>query len=344
MNKIVYPFLNKDELTFGVIAPSSGVEAQLKILMDEAKKNVENLGHHVVFGDTVWTQNKGRSGSVSKRIEELEEFLERTDIDIIMPPWGGSFLMEILPQINWDKIKKLTPKWIVGYSDTSTLLFVYTTITGIATAHGPNFSELSAPKWDETSIKFLDVLQCNSGNTTIQHSSEKFQSSWKFAYQNPAQGFDFDSSTEWKSININNSKKMQGRLIGGCLNTLQILIGTPFDHLKSFVADYCPEGIVFYLESVGMDAAQIYRALWQMKQNQWFEKCNGILIGRAGLYENLGDFALEDALQDAFIDLNIPIFYDVDIGHMPPQLTLINGAMAEIEIATGKGILKMTLN
>lgn len=38
MNKIVYPFLNKDELTFGVIAPSSGVEAQLKILMDEAKK------------------------------------------------------------------------------------------------------------------------------------------------------------------------------------------------------------------------------------------------------------------------------------------------------------------
>lgn len=344
MNKIIYPNLNKNELTFGVIAPSSGVEVHLKILMDEAKKNVGNLGHHVVFGDTVWTQNKGRSASVSKRVQELEEFLKRSDIDIIMPPWGGSFLMEILPQINWDKVKKLTPKWIIGYSDISTLLFVYTTITGIATAHGPNFSELSSPKWDETSGKFLEVLQCKSENTTIQYSSEKFQSSWNFVYQNPAQGFDFDSSTKWKSITVNDLNIMQGRLLGGCLNTLQILIGTPFDHLKSFVANYCPEGIVFYLEPVGMNAAQIYRALWQMKQNQWFEMCNGILVGRAGIYEDLGDFTLQDALQEVFIDLNIPVFYDVDIGHMPPQLTLINGAMAEIEIDHGKGILKMTLN
>ena len=80
------------------------------------------------------------------------------------------------------------------------LFFFYTTKTGIATAYGPNSSELSAPKWDETSIKFLDILRCNFGNTTIQHSSEKFQ--------------------------------------------------------------------------VGMDTVQIYRALWQMKQNQWFEKYN----------------------------------------------------------------------
>ena len=34
--------------------------------------------------------------------------------------------------------------------------------------------------------------------------------------------------------------------------------------------------------------SKIYRALWQLKYNGWFNKCNGVLIGRAGLYENLG--------------------------------------------------------
>ena len=29
-------------------------------------------------------------------------------------------------------------------------------------------------------------------------------------------------------------------------------------------------------------------------------------------------------------DLNIPIIYDVDIGHVPPSITLISGAMAEV--------------
>ena len=93
-----------------------------------------------------------------------------------------------------------------------------------------------------------------------------------------------------------------------------------------------------------MNAAQIYRALWQMKQAGWFEKCNGILFGRANGYSSLGDFTLLDALQDTFSDLNIPVFYDVDIGHMPPQLTLVNGAIADIEINKNKGKLRMTFN
>ncbi|RIJ63253.1 S66 peptidase family protein [Rummeliibacillus sp. POC4] len=343
MKKIIYPKLNENEITIGVTAPSSGVEPSLKILMDKAKLNVEKLGMNVVFGHTVLTQNKGKSGPASKRVSELHSFLKRDDIDIIMPPWGGSFLMEILPQIDWDFVKKVPPKWIIGYSDISTLLFVYTTITGIATAHGPNFSELSSPIWDETTKRWLSVLKTNNHVKMIQYSSDKYQSSWEFVYKNPAQGFNLDTPTKWKSLNGETSEKMKGRLIGGCLNTLQILIGTPFDQVKSFVTDYCSEGTIFYLEPVGMNAAQIYRALWQMKQNQWFKNCNGILFGRPGL-EDLADFTLLDALNEVFLDIDIPVLYDVDIGHMPPQLTLVNGAIAEVELLDNKGMLTMEFN
>lgn len=255
---------------------------------------------------------------------------------------GGQFSNGDITSNRLGRIKKAGPKWILGYSDISTLSFVYTTKTGYASAHGVNFTELSAPQWDELSSKWIDVISCKVGHSITQSSSNYFQSSWEQVYKNPATGFYFDNATEWKVLNQEFSNRMTGRLIGGCLNTLQILIGTPFDYVQSFINEYCSEeGTIWYLESVGMDAAKIYRALWQLKYNGWFNKCNGVLIGRAGLYENLGDFTLADALQDIFDDMKIPVFYEVDIGHVPPQLILVNGAVGEVVIEEGRGTLKM---
>jgi muramoyltetrapeptide carboxypeptidase LdcA involved in peptidoglycan recycling len=39
-------------------------------------------------------------------------------------------------------------------------------------------------------------------------------------------------------------------------------------------------------------------------------------------------------------DLNVPVVYDVDLGHLPPQLTFINGAYAACSVKEGKGIIK----
>lgn len=339
--KIQYPTL-KTPLTIGVTAPSSGVEQHLHLLITEAEKQLIQRGMKVIIGNTTWTQLKGRSTTKEKRVSELMDYLLDERIDVVMPPWGGSFLMELLPLIDWDELKKAGPKWILGYSDISTLSFVYTTMTGYASAHGVNFTELSAPQWDELSSKWIDVITCKTGHTITQSSSHYFQSSWEQVYKNPATGFYFDSETEWKVLNQERSNRMTGRLIGGCLNTLQILIGTPFDYVQSFINEYCSEeGTIWYLESVGMDAAKIYRALWQLKYNGWFNKCNGVLIGRAGLYENLGDFTLVDALGDIFDEMGIPVFYEVDIGHVPPQLILVNGAVGEVIVEEGRGTLKM---
>ena len=73
--------------------------------------------------------------------------------------------MEILPLLNWDEIE---PKWILGYSDSSTLLFALTLKTGIATAHGTNFIDLRSDEWDPVTSKFLDVLSASKrlGNRT----------------------------------------------------------------------------------------------------------------------------------------------------------------------------------
>ncbi|MBU5675769.1 LD-carboxypeptidase [Alkaliphilus sp. MSJ-5] len=340
--KIKYPTSLKPDSLIGVTAPSSGVEETLHILVDEAKLQVEKKGFKVLIGETVLTQHKGRSASKEKRVEELMDFLQDHSISVIMPPWGGSFAMEILPFIDWDKLKELNPKWILGYSDISTLIFAYTTITGHASAHGVNFTELSAPEWDGLSSMWIDVLSCNENEEITQYSSEKYQSSWDKVYSNPAKGFYLDSQTEWKTLNKEDEVTFSGRLIGGCVNSLQVLVGTPFDNVNNFVNQYChEEGVIWYLETVGMDAAEIYRALWQMKQNHWFSNIKGVLFGRTSGYKDIGDFTLTDALKDVFESFNIPVILDADVGHTPPQNILVNGAYTTVKYSNGKGSIIM---
>ena len=36
------------------------------------------------------------------------------DIDLIIPPWGGELLIEMIDLVDY---AGMTPKWILGYSD-----------------------------------------------------------------------------------------------------------------------------------------------------------------------------------------------------------------------------------
>ncbi|MDN7243550.1 LD-carboxypeptidase [Planococcus sp. N028] len=338
---IQYPKPLQQGDLIGVTAPSSGVENSLHVLLSKAKEQVEAKGYSVVIGETAWTQKKGRSGEKEQRAKELMDFLEDDRITAIIPPWGGSFSMEILPLLDWEKLKSIPPKWILGYSDISTFLFVYTTITGNASAHGTSFTELSAPEWDMVTSKWTEVLETPKGGVVIQHSSDSYQSSWDQVYKNPATGFYFDSKTEWRNLNGQTKAEFSGRLLGGCLSTLRVLIGTPYDQVNDYISTYAEEGVVWYLESVGLDAANIYRSLWQMKQAGWFKHANGILIGRASRYTDNNDFTLEDALVDSFAEDGIPVLYNVDIGHAPPQNVLVNGAYSRVVYNDSKGSIEM---
>lgn len=49
--------------------------------------------------------------------------------------------------------------------------------------------------------------------------------------------FNFTEKTKWKSIS-NNSVKIQGRLLGGCIDTIRHLIGTRFGEVQNFKENY----------------------------------------------------------------------------------------------------------
>ena len=39
----------------------------------------------------------------------------------------------------------------------------------------------------------------------------------------------------------------------------------------------------------------------------------------------------EGVIQEFFADREFPVIYDLDIGHYPPNLTLVNGSLARVE-------------
>jgi len=50
------------------------------------------------------------------------------EVAAIIPPWGGELLIEVLPLLDFNKITETECKWVMGYSDTSTLLMPLTLI------------------------------------------------------------------------------------------------------------------------------------------------------------------------------------------------------------------------
>lgn len=329
---ITYPQLNTCA-TIGVTAPSSGVASELHELVKLACSRLERNGFQVVCGDTVWTQDKAKSAPALKRAAEFNAMMADNEIDIIIPPWGGELLIEILEYINYENMKN---KWVLGYSDTSGLLLAITLKTGIATAHGTNLVDLRGEFSDETTAMWQPVLSTTTGESVLQKSSELYQKEWEHENPSPCV-FHLTEKTIWKAVS-NRKVKMQGRLLGGCIDIIRHLIGTPFGNVQRFRNTFLEgEAIIWYLENCELSTTDLRRTLVQMKLAGWFDHCAGLMFGRSPANNPVENYTVEDVYQELADELGLPVVYDIDCGHVPPQITFINGAYAEIEVADGQG-------
>lgn len=331
---ISYPIF-KNGATIGVTAPSSGVEADKHELVKLACNSLESRGYKTICGDTVWTQEKAKSAPARKRADEFNEMMRDNQIDAIIPPWGGELLIEILEHIDFEG---LPSKWILGYSDISVLLLAITLKTGIATAHGTNLVDLRGEYSDETSARWEAVLSTKVGASVLQVSSEKYQKQWQHHNPSPCI-YHLTEPTEWKTL-VAKGVEIKGRLLGGCIDVIRHLIGTPFGDVANFRKQFInDEPILWYLENCELNTADIRRSLVQMKLAGWFENCSGIMFGRSGVNIPVEGYVTEDIYQELFDELQIPIIFDIDCGHVPPQTTLINGAFAEVKVENGAGTI-----
>lgn len=322
-----YPAPLKRGSKIAITAFSSGVTAPFKPRFDIVTKQLEVAGFIPVFGDIVYHSGYG-DYSVKQRADELMSFLLNDEIDAIMPPWGGQFAMDLLPLLDFEKLKHARPKWLIGFSDISTLQTTLTSKLGWASCHCLNLMQLVPKQQDDLSSKLFSYLAMPSGSAFTQQSSLRYEINGPNVIDSPDAPYNLTEQTAW--LRVHNDEQVSGRLFGGCLDTLMHLLDSPFSNLKTLSSRY-HEGVLLYLENAELSPESFKRALQGLQYRGVFDNINGLLLGRNPPAS--GSYNYHMAINEVFAQCQFPVFYDLDIGHFPPNLTLINGSFAQLDYA-----------
>ena len=336
-----YPVFLKGNNTIGVVATSLGATKFPYLQRYLSFKNkFKDLGYNIVESILVHRHKKGESGNAKLRAEEFMNMYKNPNIDFILSSGGGELMCEILPYIDFEELKKYPPKYFMGYSDNTNLTFTLTTHLDIATIYGDNAPSFGRNPWHRQN---KDAYKIMCGKKFTQNKYGRYQDKSSPKSIDPLAPVHGTKVITYKNLEKRKKVHMEGRLLGGCLDCLVNLVGTPFDNVKEYTEKYKDEGIIFYLEACDLNVFGIRRALWQLKQAGWFTYCKGIIFGRAINDEKMMNHSLKDALEQSLSDLSIPVIYNFDIGHVEPRMTIINGCYVKVDYNNGDGTLKMLL-
>ncbi len=291
---------------------------------------------------------RSASASADARAAELMRLLLRPDVAAIIPPWGGELAIELLDRMDFDALRSAPQKWVMGYSDTSTWLLPLTLRSGWATAHGPCLMDLVAGQNDALTATAMSALATPAGGVIEQRASSHWQSKWTDFALVPNVTYALTEPTRWRCLNrpANAEVVCRGRLIGGCIDTLVHLAGTRFGNVAAFIDEHRSDGTLLYLENACMSPTDLVRAAYRLRWGGWLGGLSGLLIGRSAAPDTTRaeHMRYAQALDHLFAAMPCPVLVDMDIGHLPPQLVLVNGARADVRLSDAGGVLRQWLD
>ncbi|WP_293935972.1 S66 peptidase family protein [Iodobacter sp.] len=318
MKKQLAHSLKKGE-TIGFFSPSSPATFFAPSRYKRAQNYLISCGYLLKPGSLTGKEASYRSGSIQARADELNTLIRDPNVRCIMSTIGGSNSNSILPYIDYDAFIA-DPKIIVGYSDATAILLAIYAKTQIPTFYGPalvaSLGEFP-PLVDQTFSYFLDMV---SDQTPYPHSFP-LPPQWTENYI-PWEEQSYAKATQANQWQTLNSGKARGRLIGGNLNTMLAIWGSP----------YMPEiqqGDILLIEDSLKDAATMERLFAFLKLQGIFEKVGGILLGKHELFK--GPRTPQDILLEIIGTPTIPIIAEFDCSHTHPMLTMVIGSQIEID-------------
>ena len=313
----------------GVTSPSSGVPDSLVPRLDFAVGWLRQRGYEVEVGECMG-QPSHVSAPVEQRAAELNRMLLDHTIKAVVPPWGGETAIDLVDRIEYDALRNVEPTWVLAHSDSTTWALPLTLRLGWATMHGTNLMDTpyaaadGLVHWTDLAAATEPVTQRATG--VFGHNG---YGDWE---TDPGdETYLLDEHGTWE-VHGGGGLDVTGRLVGGCIETVSNLAGTPYGDVARFGREHADEGLIVYVEAAGDPALEICRKLHGLRLAGWFDDADAILVGRTSAPAS-GEFSQRDAVVDALGMLDLPIVFDVECGHVPPYLPLVNGALAHVTVA-----------
>jgi muramoyltetrapeptide carboxypeptidase len=153
-----------------------------------------------------------------------------------------------------------------------------------------------------------------------------------------------DSDGAWNRLDGDGTVDVTGRLVGGCIETVRHLVGTPYGNVAQFRREAAPEeGLIVYVEAANDDAFAVCRSLHGMRLAGFFDEASAVLIART-IAPGSRTLTQREAVLDALGQLGVPIIADVGCGHVPPYLPIVNGALGHLRFSTRFASLTQSLS
>lgn len=344
-----YPKFLQPGGKIGFIAPSYGATTEpYHTLFLNALDKFEKMGFQLALGPNCFEDKGiGKSNSPEECGEEINDYFMNDLSDVIISCGGGETMCEDVPFVDFEGIKNSDPKWYMGYSDNTNLTMLLPTLTDTAAIYGPCACSFGMEPWHESVKDAMDVI---TGKNLKLHNYDKWEKEELETPEGEEPNYlagyncteDFDMVIG--GANAGGKAAFSGRLIGGCLDILTILCGTKFDKVKEFADRYADDGIIWFIEACELNPMGVRRILWQLDNAGWFKNVKGFIIGRPMLIDADGmGFDRFTAVEGILGKYNVPILYDVDLGHLPPMMPIISGAMADVKAESKKLEINMRL-
>lgn len=342
-----YPEFLKQKETIGFVAPAFGCAMEpYRTCFQSALAKWQERGFGIELGPNCYKEDGiGISTTPQKCAAELMEYYEKSSNRILISCGGGELMCTVLPYLDFERIRRAVPKWYLGYSDNTNITFLLTTLCDVASLYGPCASSFGMESYHESLEDTMEVLL---GKRLEVHSYPFWEKEKVKDAEHPLlpyhctepsciRAYTFDEACQDEMTGQKGRYRradqivMKGRLLGGCMDCLQNLVGTPYDQVADFAQKYAEDGILWFLESCDLNVFDIRRAMWQMSEAGWFRHVKGFLIGRPLCFgEEVMGMDQYRAVLDVASEYGVPVIMDADLGHLPPSMPLVNGALAEI--------------
>jgi len=237
----------------------------------------------------------GISNTPEKCAAEVMEMFCGKEADVLISCGGGELMCEILEHVDFRRLAQADPKWFMGYSDNTNLVYPLVTLCDTAAIYGPCAAAFGMEPWHSS---IGDAYQLLTGEKRVVESYPLWEKESLRDEENPLQPYHVTEPLALKVYaegrfvmdpgQAGTKLSASGRLLGGCMDCLVNLLGTGYDGTAAFCEKYKEDGILWMLEACDLNVMSIRRAMWQMEQAGWFQYAKGFLIGRPYCHDGFG--------------------------------------------------------
>ncbi len=266
--------------------------------IENVEKTAEVLrgwGLEPVIGPNVGKVVDGRyGGTVEERVSDIRWALSDPSIKAIICNRGGYGTIQLIDYLMLEELKA-SPKWMVGFSDISTLHGLWNR-AGVMSLHATMSSFLAKGGTDESSTLMRDLLMGQVPR-----------------YELPAH-----------ESNILGTAT--GTLVGGNLCTFVPNLGSQADATVG-------KDLILFVEEVGESMHNVDRQMRILLMNGVLSRCKGVILGEFTdcgsefTYKNI-----EAMLHEMLAPLGIPVLCGMPAGHGDVNLPLVMGAPVTIDV------------